>query len=365
MNKKRLSVITVLLVVSLAAVSHAVTQAQGRPAGPMTQQQSFSDPEATDAHCGYTDETTAGPYYISGTAEMDNLNTQNAPGQPMQISGVVYDGSTGKPIPNAKIEVWHTDSSGVYHPQAQGDVSDFSASDINLRGTVAANNQGEYKFTSILPAIYENRRRHIHYYITAEGYLPLFTQTYWVNDPNTSTDNTDANTEACRILTFTDTADGGTEATFDIYLRPDPAYAATSEATIEPTVEATAVEFTRVNLNTATADEIMTIPGMTSRMVREFQEYRPYVSIVQFRREIGKYVSQDQVSAYEQSIFVPVSVDESDAETLKQLPGVDDQIAAALIAGRPYGSNDAFLNALASQVSAADAAAAVNYLVSD
>ena len=53
----------------------------------------------------------------------------------------------------------------------------------------------------------------------------------------------------------------------------------------------------RVNLNTATRDEFGEIPGVGRRMAREFMEYRPYVSIRQFRREIGKYVSDEQVAA--------------------------------------------------------------------
>lgn len=119
----------------------------------------------------------------------------------------------------------------------------------------------------------------------------------------------------------------------------------------------------KLNLNQVTASELLAaIPGFSNRMVREFQEYRPYTSIQQYRREIGKYVSDAQVSEWEQYVYVPVAVDEADAETLKQLPGVDDTIAQTLIAGRPYGSNEAFLTALASQVGAEQAAAAAAFL---
>lgn len=124
------------------------------------------------------------------------------------------------------------------------------------------------------------------------------------------------------------------------------------------------VAMTKLNLNSVTGDELLnTIPGFGNRMVREFQEYRPYISIQQFRREIGKYVDEAQVADYEQYVYVPVDVNESDAETLKQLPGVDDAIAEALMAARPYDSNDAFLAKLAESVAAEDAAAASGYLV--
>ena len=39
-------------------------------------------------------------------------------------------------------------------------------------------------------------------------------------------------------------------------------------------------------------------------MVREFLEYRPYQSMEQFRREIGKYVDDDEVSRYERYMTI-------------------------------------------------------------
>jgi hypothetical protein len=97
-------------------------------------------------------------------------------------------------------------------------------------------------------------------------------------------------------------------------------------------------------------------------MVREFFEYRPYISISQFRQEIGKYVSQEQVAAYEQYVYVPIDVDASDAATLQQIPGVEAAIAEQLIAGRPYGTQQAFLDALAGTAPAVDLQLAAAYL---
>lgn len=54
--------------------------------------------------------------------------------------------------------------------------------------------------------------------------------------------------------------------------------------------------FLPINLNSATREEIALVPGMTPRMIREFLEYRPYTSIDQFNREIGKYVDQTELA---------------------------------------------------------------------
>ena len=48
--------------------------------------------------------------------------------------------------------------------------------------------------------------------------------------------------------------------------------------------------FLEVNLNTATDAEFNLIPGMGPKMLKEFNEYRPYASLAVWRKEIGKYV---------------------------------------------------------------------------
>jgi DNA uptake protein ComE-like DNA-binding protein len=59
-----------------------------------------------------------------------------------------------------------------------------------------------------------------------------------------------------------------------------------------------------ININTATDAEILRIPGVGPRMLREFKEYRPYTSIAQFRREIGKYVDKAEVARLEKYIVI-------------------------------------------------------------
>ncbi|MCA9998752.1 MAG: YceI family protein, partial [Anaerolineales bacterium] len=137
------------------------------------------------------------------------------------------------------------------------------------------------------------------------------------------------------------------------------------EAAGETAVSVEPIANDKINLNQMTNEQLLaTIPNFGSRMVREFFEYQPYVSIQQFRREIGKYVDDAQIAAYETYVYVPVSVDDSDAETLKQIPGIDDNLAAALMAARPFGSNDAFLAKLTELAPAIDPGIAASYLTS-
>ena len=120
---------------------------------------------------------------------------------------------------------------------------------------------------------------------------------------------------------------------------------------------------TKVNLNTATGDDFLAaIPGLGNRMLREFMEYRPYVSIQQFRQEIGKYVDDAQVAEYEKYIYVPIAINDSDSATLQQIPGLDASEAETLISGRPFASTDDFLTKLSEYISADELEIANMYL---
>ncbi len=119
----------------------------------------------------------------------------------------------------------------------------------------------------------------------------------------------------------------------------------------------------KLNLNTATADDFLAaVPGLGNRMVREFMEYRPYVSIQQFRKEIGKYVDNAQVAGYENYVYVPIMINDSDSETLQQIPGLDATDAETLISARPFASTDDFLNKLSEYVSVDELQVAKTYL---
>jgi DNA uptake protein ComE-like DNA-binding protein len=80
--------------------------------------------------------------------------------------------------------------------------------------------------------------------------------------------------------------------------------AAASTTPTASTTSATGAAIVPININTATDAQILAIPGMGPRMLREFKEYRPYTSIEQFRREIGKYVDKAEVARLEKYIVI-------------------------------------------------------------
>lgn len=126
--------------------------------------------------------------------------------------------------------------------------------------------------------------------------------------------------------------------------------AAEAPAKEEAAPEAGAVP-NKVNLNTGTDEQFLAVmPDLGKKMLHEFEEYRPYKSIKQFRKEMAKYVPKEKIAEYEQHVYVPIAYNSCDPATLSQIPGIDAGKAQALIDGRPYGTPDLFVKAVGEQL---------------
>ena len=149
---------------------------------------------------GGTPRTIEGPLYVVGApveqgyARLDDGSDKD--GQTLIMHGTVY-GADGQPIPNAKVEVWHCNTKGFYsHFDPTGEQKPF-----NMRRTIMADENGQYKFRSIVPSGYGcppdgptqqllnqlgrhgNRPAHIHFFVTADDHRKLTTQINIDGDP--------------------------------------------------------------------------------------------------------------------------------------------------------------------------------------
>ena len=141
---------------------------------------------------GGTVRTIEGPLYVAGAPEEkgfarldDGTDLDN--GTVLFMQGTVY-GEDGKPLPNAKVEVWHANSLGNYS------FFDESQSHFNLRRSIITDENGNYAFRSIVPLGYSvppegmtqkvlgalgrhgHRPAHIHFFASADGHRKLTTQ---------------------------------------------------------------------------------------------------------------------------------------------------------------------------------------------
>ena len=123
--------------------------------------------------------------------------------------------------------------------------------------------------------------------------------------------------------------------------------------------------FVQINLNTANEEEIMLIPGMGKRMLREFQEYRPYKTIAQFRKEIGKYVDQKEVARLEQYAFVPIHLNTASDEDILTIPGLGQRMLREFKEYRPYKNIEQFRKEIGKYVDKKEVARLERYVTLD
>jgi DNA uptake protein ComE-like DNA-binding protein len=113
-----------------------------------------------------------------------------------------------------------------------------------------------------------------------------------------------------------------------------PTQAQTSSQT-SSAVQVQTVDFP-INLNTATDEQLLAVPGTGQRMLREFKEYRPYINVDQFKRELGKYVNADQITQWLGYVFVPTNPNTATEAQLTALKGVDEAMAKYIVGNRSY-----------------------------
>ena len=114
--------------------------------------------------------------------------------------------------------------------------------------------------------------------------------------------------------------------------------------------------FIPINLNNASREEILLVPGVGDRIAHEFEEYRPYRAIAQFRREIGKYVDDAEVARLEQFVFVPVNLNTASDADILGIPGVGNRLLHEFKEYRPYRSLAQFRREIEKYVSDAEVA---------
>jgi DNA uptake protein ComE-like DNA-binding protein len=123
--------------------------------------------------------------------------------------------------------------------------------------------------------------------------------------------------------------------------------------------------FVHINLNTATPPEILLVPGAGKRMVREFDEYRPWKSYAQFDKEIGKYVGADGAAKLGQYTFIPVRLNTASDEDILTIPNAGPRMVREFKEYRPWKSREQFMKEIGKYVGAKEAERLWRYVVID
>ena len=146
---------------------------------------------------GASESTVLGPFHVADAPELP-LGSDiclDQKGTPMVVAGRILS-TEGRPIANAKVDVWQANDEGFYDVQQKGIQPDF-----NLRGVFRTNAAGEYWFRGVKPKYYPipddgpvgqligalgrhpYRPAHLHYIITAPGFETLTTHIFDPDDP--------------------------------------------------------------------------------------------------------------------------------------------------------------------------------------
>ena len=144
-----------------------------------------------------TESTVFGPFFVEDSPAFVNGDdiSGGAGGQPCFYSGTVT-GVDGRPVPDALLEIWHSDEDGNYDVQYPGIDS------AQGRGHLRTDALGRYWFSSVLPEPYPipqdgpvgdllaasrrspMRPAHVHFMIAAPGFATLVTHVFRAGDPH-------------------------------------------------------------------------------------------------------------------------------------------------------------------------------------
>jgi hydroxyquinol 1,2-dioxygenase len=151
---------------------------------------------------GATESTVFGPFHRLGAPEMPaggNIASRDKTGIATLVSGRVLD-LDGKPVAGAVLDVWQTQSNGLYDSQDQ------SLDGLHMRGKFRSDAEGRYLIRTVQPVNYPIpsdgpvgamlkatgrhpwRPAHIHFVVSADGYEPVTTHLFDRTDPYLASD---------------------------------------------------------------------------------------------------------------------------------------------------------------------------------
>lgn len=143
------------------------------------------------------------------------------------------------------------------------------------------------------------------------------------------------------------------------------AYLLSQKLTPEQAMQFYEKAFVHINLNTATPEEILLVPGAGKRMVHEFDEYRPWKSYAQFDKEIGKYVGADGAAKLAQYTFIPVRLNTASDADILTIPNAGPRMVREFKEYRPWKTKEQFIKEIGKYVGAKEAERLWRYVVID
>ena len=147
------------------------------------------------------------------------------------------------------------------------------------------------------------------------------------------------------------------------FLRPSDFTTVLAGLSKEQQAQTYAKLWLHLDLNTASDEEILSVPGIGNRMLREFKEYRPYKALAQFKREMGKYVKPEEVDRMAGYVFVPMDLNTASDEDLLTIPGLGNRMLKEFKEYRPYKAVEQFRREMGKYVKPGEVSRLERYIV--
>ena len=113
--------------------------------------------------------------------------------------------------------------------------------------------------------------------------------------------------------------------------------------------------------NLATKEQLVTVPNVTPAIADAIIKGRPYANMLAVDKVIAPLIPEAQRTALYPRMFVHVDVNRGTDAELLLIPGMDAKKLAAVKAGRPWKSFDAFRTAMTTAANAGEAARLEQY----
>ena len=147
------------------------------------------------------------------------------------------------------------------------------------------------------------------------------------------------------------------------FLRQAEFNSALAELSKEQLAQVYSKAFVHVDLNSASDEELLMIPNLGPRMLREFKEYRPYKALAVFKREMGKYVKPPEVERLAGYVFVPMDINTASDQDLLTIPGLGPRMLREFKEYRPYKAIEQFRREIGKYVKPPELARLQRYIV--
>ena len=113
-------------------------------------------------------------------------------------------------------------------------------------------------------------------------------------------------------------------------------------STLAQEAPAKKAESQKLNLNIATLEELKALPGIITEMAQAIIEHRPYQKVEDLLKIQG--ITEELLTGIKEKIAVKkLNLNSATIDELKALPGMTPEIAEAIIEGRPYKIVDELL----------------------